>query len=101
MTSQLIVLSPLTTRVSGNSRCVCSPSESVLHTVNDGGVPLEKSRGLPTWIRILLRRLSAPARRNAARAFAPLLQSRTISPKAAASENVPVRAFPPTDFNHF
>jgi hypothetical protein len=61
MMSQFTVLSALTTRTSGNSLCVCSPSESVLQTVSVGGMPLEKSKGLPTWMRILPRKLSAPA----------------------------------------
>src|ERR1700754_1846616 len=89
ITSQLTVLSALTTRALGNSRCVCSPSESVLQIVNEGGIPLEKSSGLPTWIRILPPKFSAPANRSAAIEFAPLVQSRTISPKPAASAKVP------------
>src|SRR5215510_5225564 len=61
MTSQFIVLSAFTTRVLGNSRCTCSPSESVLQTVSDGGMPVDTSSGLATSMRIFPRRLAAPA----------------------------------------
>lgn len=76
------------------------PRESVLQTVSDSGMALEKSSGLPTWIRILPRKFAAPASRNAAIEFAPLVQSNTISPNAAASANVPISPLPPTERNH-
>jgi hypothetical protein len=44
MISLLTVLSALTTRTSGNSGWTSSPSESVLHTVSVGGMPLEVER---------------------------------------------------------
>ena len=61
ITAQLTVLSPFTTRVSGNSCWICSPSESVLQTVSEGGIPFEKSSGLETWMRILVCKFAAPA----------------------------------------
>lgn len=61
MTKALTVLRVLTTLASGNVRWICSPSESVLETVNDGGIPREKSSGLPRSTMILPGRLSAPA----------------------------------------
>src|SRR5262245_47708516 len=48
MISQFTVLSAFTTRTSGNSRCVCSPRESVLQMVSVGGIPFEVSNGFPT-----------------------------------------------------
>jgi len=100
MTRQFIVFSAFTTRASGNSRWICSPSESVLHTVSDGGIPFEKSSGLDTWTRIFPRKFAAPAWRSAAIEFAPLVQSKIISPNAAASVNVPICPLPPVDFCH-
>jgi hypothetical protein len=72
----------------------------VLQTVSVGGMPLEKSSGLETWMSILPLRLPAPAWRSAASEFAPLVQSKTISPKAAASANVQICALPPTERSH-
>ena len=48
MTVQFIVLSALTTRHSGKTRWICSPSESVLQTDSVGGMPCEKSSGFAT-----------------------------------------------------
>ena len=39
ITGALIVLRAFTTRVSGNARWICSPSESSLQTDSVGGIP--------------------------------------------------------------
>ncbi len=71
ITLQLMVLSVFTTFTSGNALCICSPSESVLHTVRVGGMPLEKSSGFEMSTRILPFRFFAPANFKASSEAAP------------------------------
>jgi hypothetical protein len=54
---QLTVLSALTTRVSGNSRWICSPRMSLPTGDRVGGIPCEKSGGFATSMNVF------PARR--------------------------------------
>src|SRR5262245_37306687 len=95
-----MVLSDLTTFVSGNSRWICSPMESVLHTESVGGMPREKSSGLETSMRILPRRLFAPAMRSASSAPPPEVQLKRSSPKAALSAKLPSEALAPAFLAH-
>ena len=95
MTLTFVVLSVFTTFASGKARWICSATESVLHTVSVGGMPLEKSSGFEMSIRILPRRFCSPASRSASSETVPDVALITISPCAAASANVPTRALLP------
>ena len=61
ISSAFIVFRALTTRAAGKARWICSPSESVLQTVSEGGMPREKSRGLAMSKRTLPSRFGPPA----------------------------------------
>ena len=93
MTAPCIVLSAFTTRVSGNARCICVPSASVLPTVNDGGMPGDISSGLATSMRIFPRTLAAPGltqRRERVRAVGAgedeFAERRRVSKRAILAE---------------
>jgi hypothetical protein len=55
--------------------------------IKNGGMPLEKPNGLETSTTTLPFRLATPADRTASNVTSPLVQTKTISPKAAASAN--------------
>ena len=98
MTGLLVVLSDFTTLASGKLRWICSASESVLHSVSEGGIPLEKSSGFDTSMSTFPRRLLAPACFSASRDADPAVQLKTTSPCFAASAKVPAEALAPLAF---
>jgi hypothetical protein len=89
ITALFMVLSAFTTRVSGSSRWICSPTLSVLQTVSVRAPSAENSSGFDTSISTLPARCSGPAARRASSDAAPAVQFSTISPNEAASEKVP------------
>src|SRR5438309_2673356 len=89
MIDAFTVFSDFTTRASGNSRWICSPTESSLHTDSVGGMPLEKSSGLEASISTFPLRFSGPAMRSASTLTAPGVQLKTTSPNEAASPKLP------------
>ena len=95
ITRAVTVFSVLTTRTSGSARWICSASESSLQTVSVGGIPCEVSSGLATSMSTLPASCSAPAMCSASSDAAPAVALTTISPKPAASANVPSLAGPP------
>src|SRR5207249_9925703 len=97
ITLAVIVFDALATFVSGRAAWMRSARESSFETKSVGGIPLEKSSGFATSTRTLPRRFCAPADLRASSDPAPLVQLKTISPKAAASANVPCEAPFPAD----
>ena len=99
ITSQFTMLSVLTTFADGSAFWTSSPSEFVLQMASDGGMPLEKSSGLLTSTTTLPATV-ALTERTTSSAISPLRQTKTISPKPAASVNVPCDAFAPPALTH-
>jgi hypothetical protein len=79
MSRAFIVFRALTTRAAGKARWIRSPSESVLATSSDGGMPREKSRALEVSTRTLPSRLASPASRRASSEAAPAVALTTSS----------------------
>src|SRR3990172_6769561 len=99
ITLALTVLRVLTTFVSGKARWICSPKESVLHTVNVQ-VSVERSSGFEVSIKILPFRFPAPARFRAFKEAEPNVQLKIISPNSAAFMKVPYKALRWASFAH-
>ena len=74
----------------------------MLDTVNDGGIPREKSSGLATSISTLPCRFRSAACSSAPSEASPAVALTTSAPWAAASANVPTPAprWVPTDASH-
>src|SRR6266511_3709122 len=87
MTMLVIVFKVLTTLALGKARWICSPSESVLHTISDGGIPFEKSSGFEMSIRTLPAMFLSPATLSTLREAAPAVALTSTSPWLAASAN--------------
>ena len=85
MRSAVRVLRVFTTLAEGNSRCTCSPSESVSLTNRVGGKPFEPSSGFEMSTSGLPARFSAPARPRTSSVAAPEVALTTSSAPAAAS----------------
>src|SRR3954447_11953048 len=96
ITFAFTVFSDLTTRASGNSRWICSATESVLQTVRLGGNPCEKSSGFETSTTTLPARLSAPAIRSAFSDTDPPVALKISSPCAAAASKLRAGSREPT-----
>jgi hypothetical protein len=88
ITSQFIVLGAFITRACGKRRWICSPSESVLDTNSEGGVPWEKSSGLAMSTSTRPEMLCAPADSSMAIEPAPLVAFTISSAWAVASSGV-------------
>lgn len=89
------MLSAFTTRASGNSRWIRSPTLSVFTGSSVTSPSAEKTSGLETSTSSFPASRSAPAARSASSATVPPVAFSTTSPKPAASAKVPCRPFGP------